>query len=81
MRVRVILHGWYNLGVESSDEPLELDLPEGTDIAGAAQALRERSPMLDANASLVIIGGKKVEVDRVLADGEEVHFYPVFSGG
>ena len=37
--------------------------------------------MLDAYASLVMIGGKKVEVNRVLVDGEEVHFYPVFSGG
>jgi hypothetical protein len=81
MRVRVMLHGWYRLGVEGSDKPLELDVPDGTDVAGVAQVLRRQSPMLDAYASLIIIEGSKVEVDRVLADAEEVHFYPIFSGG
>jgi hypothetical protein len=81
MRVRVMLHGWYRLGVEGSDSPLELDVPDGTDVAGLAQVLRQQSPMLDAYASLVMIGGTQVDVDRVLVDAEEVHFYPIFSGG
>ena len=81
MHVRVVLHGWYRVGLENPDGCLDVDVPEGTDIAGIAQTLRGRSPMLDAYASLVMIGGKKVEVNRVLVDGEEVHFYPVFSGG
>jgi hypothetical protein len=81
MHVRVVLHGWYTVGLENPDGCLDVDVPEGTDVAGIAQALRERSPMLDAYASLVMIGGKKVELNRVLMEGEEVHFYPVFSGG
>jgi molybdopterin converting factor small subunit len=60
---------------------VELTLPDGTDVAGVIEALRETSPMLDPRACLVIASGAQVPLDRTLKDGEEVGFYPTFSGG
>ena len=57
MRVRVTLHGWLKVGVEDPDGLVELTLPDGTDVAGVVEALRETSPMLDPWACLAIVGG------------------------
>jgi molybdopterin converting factor small subunit len=81
MRVRVILHGWLKVGVNDPDGLIELTLPDGTDVAGVIEALRETSTMLDPRACLAIVGGAQVPLDRILKDGEEVGLYPTFSGG
>ncbi|NIO72693.1 MAG: hypothetical protein GTN71_27655 [Anaerolineae bacterium] len=81
MRVRVTLHGWLKVGVDDPDGLVELTLPDGTDVAGVIEALRETSPMLDPRACLAIVGGAQVPLDRTLKDGEEVGLYPTFSGG
>ena len=58
-----------------------MTLPDGTDVAGVIEALRETSPMLDPRACLATVGGAQVPLDRTLKDGEEVGLYPTFSGG
>jgi len=81
MWVRAKLHGMFKIGVKDPDGVVELTLPDGADVAGLAEALHETSPMLDSRACLVMIGGASVPLDRTLEDGEEVHLYPIFSGG
>lgn len=81
MRVRATLHGLFRVGIDSPDGRLELTLPEGASVAMLAQMLRETSPAIDPWACLAMIGGERVSLDRSLADGEEVHLYPLFSGG
>ena len=81
MRVQAKLHGMFKIGVQDPDGVVELTLPDQTDVAGLIEVLRETSPMLDPRACLVMIGGARVPLDRTLKDGEEVHLYPIFSGG
>jgi len=69
------------IGVKDPDGVVELTLPDGTDVTGLAEALRETSPTLDPRACLAMIGGVIVSLDRTLKDGEEVHFYPTLTGG
>jgi len=81
MRVRAKLHGMFIIGVKDPDGVVELTLPDETDVAGLAEALRETSPTLDPRACLAMVGGAIVPLDRALKDGEEVHFYPTLTGG
>ena len=81
MQVRVTLYGWLRMGVSHSDDSLELTLPSGVDVAGVIEALRTTSPMLDPRSCLAMIDGARVPLDRILKEGEEMHLYPVFSGG
>ena len=81
MRVRVKLYGWLRIGVDDSDGLVQLTVPDGTDVAGVIEALRETSPLLDPRACLTLVGGASVPLDRTLEDGEELHLYPTFSGG
>jgi hypothetical protein len=81
MRVRVRLHGLFTVGVSDPDSLIELTLPDGTDMAGVIEALRETSPMLDPRSCLAMVGGERVLLDRTLKDGEEVCLYPIFGGG
>jgi len=81
MRIRAKLHAMFKIGVKDPDGVVELTLPDETDVAGLAEALREISPTLDPRACLAMIGGAIVSLDKVLKDGDEVHFYPLFTGG
>ncbi len=81
MQVRVTLHGWLKIGVGDPDGLIRLTLPDGTDVAGVIEAVRETSPLLDPRACLTLVSGASVPLDRTLKDGEELHFYPTFSGG
>jgi molybdopterin converting factor small subunit len=81
MWVRAKLHAMFKIGVKDPDGVVELTLPDGTDVTGLAEALREVSPTLDPRACLAMIGGTIVPLDRALKDGEEVHFYPTLTGG
>jgi len=71
----------FKIGVKDPDGIVELTLPDETDVAGLLEALRETSPTLDPRACLVMIGGVRVPLEQTLEDGEEVHLYPVFTGG
>ena len=81
MQIRVQLHGLLTAGLDDPDQPLELTLPEGTDVADVFEALHERSPMIDARACLALVNGVKVPLDWPLHDGDEVGLYHLFSGG
>ncbi len=81
MRVRAKLHAMFKIGVQDPDGVVELTLPDETDVAGLAEALRETSPTLDPRACLAMIGGAIVPLDQALRDGDEVHFYPTLTGG
>ena len=81
MRVRAKLHALFKIGVKDPEGIVELTLPEGTDIAGLVETLRETSPTVDPRACLVIIDDATVPLDYTLGDGEEVHLYPLFTGG
>jgi len=81
MRVRVILYGWFRLGVENPDGLIKLTLPDDTNIARVIEILRETSPMLHSRACLAMIGGARAPLDQTFKDGEEVGLYPIFSGG
>jgi hypothetical protein len=71
----------FTVGVDDPDSLIELTVPDGTDVAGVIEALRETSPMLDPRAVLAMVGGTRVLLDRTLKDGEEVCLYPIFGGG
>lgn len=71
----------FRVGVDDRDGLVELTLPDETDVAGMIEVVRETSPMLDPRACLVMISGAAAPLDRALKGGEEVHVYPIFSGG
>lgn len=81
MRVRVIAHGLLLAAVNHPDNSLELNVPEGTDIRGMIEILAERSPLFDPRASLAVVDGVKVPLDRPLQEGEHVHLHLLFGGG
>ena len=81
MRIRARLHALFKIGVKDPDGVVELTLPDGTDVAGLAEALHDTSPTLDPRACLAMIGGVRVPLNRTLNDGEEVDLYPLFTGG
>ena len=60
---------------------VELELPEGTDIAAVVEGFRQRSALFDPRACLAIVAGVKVPLDHVLQDGDQLDLYLPFSGG
>ncbi|MGD2179150.1 MAG: hypothetical protein PVG71_15165 [Anaerolineae bacterium] len=81
MRVRIRLYGLLTIGVNDPDHLVELTLPDGTDVGGMIESLSQTSPMFDPRSCFAMVGGGRVPLDRTLTDGEEVHLYPIFSGG
>jgi molybdopterin converting factor small subunit len=93
MRVQVCLHGWLRPGagkpeslVASRPEAaaggkVEMELPEGSDIAGAIAVLQGAGALPDRRGYVVMVDGRRASSDRALHDGEEVHLYPMISGG
>jgi molybdopterin converting factor small subunit len=79
--VRVKLYGTLTIGVRHPDHLVELTLPEGTDLQGMIESLRHTSPMFDPRSCFAMVKGRRVPLDRTLVDGDEVHLYPIFSGG
>ncbi len=81
LRISVKLFGAYRdaVGIEA----LERELPTGTDLAGLWSALGDEWPAL---AKLDPVRLSSVNLDfatdeRLLADGDEVAFFPPVSGG
>jgi hypothetical protein len=81
MQIRVKTHGPLAIRVGDPDGFVELTLPDGTHVAGVLEIFRETSSFFDSRSCLAVIGGKRVSLNRVLEDGEEVHLYHLFSGG
>jgi len=81
MRVRITAHGLLTAAVSDPDNTLELEVPEGTDIRGVIEILAERSPLFDLRASLAVVDGVRVRLERPLKEGEQVHLHLLFGGG
>jgi hypothetical protein len=81
MRIRVKLYGLLTIGVNDPDHLVALTVPDGTDVGGVIETLRQTSPMFDPRSCFAMVGGGRVPLDQTLTDGEEVHLYPMFSGG
>ena len=82
MRIRVVAHGLLTVAVEDPGGAIDLTVPDGSDVQQVLWILHDRSPVFDPRATPVaMIGGAQVALYRVLHDGEEVHLYPVLSGG
>ncbi len=81
MQVQVKVHGLLAIRVDDPDGFVELTLPDGTDVAGVLAVFRETSSFFDPRTCLALIDGERVELDRVLEQGEQVHLYHLFTGG
>jgi molybdopterin converting factor small subunit len=57
---------------------LKLDLPTGTTIQSLVERLEIK---LRGEALLLVVNGKIVKEDQVLAEGDEVRLIPAVSGG
>lgn len=81
MHIFVTVYGMLTAAVADPAHPLELEVPDGTDIRGVIDLLAERSPLFDVRASLAVIDGVKVPLERPLTDREHVHLHRIFGGG
>ncbi len=81
MLVRVKVFGLLVAAVDHPDRLIELDLPSGTDVAGAIRVLQETSSLFDPRSCLAVVGAVKVPPDHILRDGDDLHLYHVFGGG
>jgi hypothetical protein len=81
MRIRVVVHGLLTVAVRDPGNALDMTVPEGVDIRGLIEILQERSPVFDPRASIAVMEGARVPLDRTLQAGEELHLYPIFGGG
>jgi sulfur carrier protein ThiS len=79
MRITVRLHTILRRETpEGIVDRVELDLPEGASVAEAvAQLAIERRP----RTMLLVVNGKIVAEDRLLAEGDELRLVPGVSGG
>ena len=73
MRVRVTLHGWLKVGVDDPDGLIELALPDGTDVAGVIEALREKRI---AGAALDVYAKEPPDEDSPLLRMDNVALTP-----
>ena len=81
MRVRVLLFA--ELREAAGKTALELELPEGSTVAGLLAALRQSHPALAGPLSRakVAVGRRIAPEDRRLLPGEEVALLPPVGGG
>ncbi len=64
-------------------ERIELDLPDGADVARLRSALREQVPALGPLSSqlLVAVGNQYARDDTPLRPGDDIACFPPVSGG
>jgi len=62
---------------------LQLDVPDGTSVSGASDALAKRLPAIQQHLSGVAYAVNQSYVDRatILRDGDELALIPPVSGG
>lgn len=63
------------------EDTLELDVPEGTTVAGLKTLLAERAAALAEMPTACAVNRQYAEPDRALDAGDEVAFIPPISGG
>jgi hypothetical protein len=81
MLVRVVLHGWLKMRLDSSDGTMGLDLPPTCDVSGLIDFLQENSRLPEQQTFVAVIDGARAPRDQALRDGDIVHFYHPVSGG
>lgn len=81
LTVTVRVHGLLQAAVRHPDESLKVGLPAGADVLTLIEALSVRTPLFDPRATIAVVEGVKVPLDRKLRDGELVQLYPIFGGG
>ncbi len=81
MQTQIKVHGLLAIRVDDPDGLVTLTLPDGIDVAGVMAIFRQTSSFFDPRTCLALIDGERVELERVLEDGEEVQLYHLFSGG
>lgn len=79
MIVAVHLHTIYQLQTpDGLVKLLEMDLPPGSTL----RALVERLDVpIDPDNTLLVVNGRTVKFEDMLADGDQVHLIPAISGG
>ena len=81
LTVTVSVHGLLQAAVRHPDESLQVVLAAGADVLTLIEALSVRTPLFDPRATIAVVEGVKVPLDRKLCDGELVQLYPIFGGG
>ena len=81
MRIGVVVHGMLTAAVRDPGGKMQVEVPDGGDIKKVVEILGERSPLFDPRSCLAVVDGVRVPLDRVLAEGEQVHLYVMFGGG
>ena len=81
MRIGVVAHGMLTAAVREPGGEMQVDVPGGIDIKQLVEILSERSPLFDPRSCLAVMDGEKVPLDRMLAEGEQVHLHLIFGGG
>lgn len=81
MRVRLLFFAQYRDA--AGTEALDLELPEGADVAALVSTVRAREGGFDSLPSdpAVAVNQEYAALDRALADGDEVAFLPPVAGG
>jgi len=72
-----VIIGFYGRLAERFGRELELDVPDGTDVA----ALRARFDGLDAATVRALVNDTTAREDAILGPGDRVDFLPPLSGG
>ena len=79
MKVEVKFFARYREIVGSEDVDLELD--DGTTVVSLIARLVEKYPEFPSDPHMAAVNAEYVEPDVILNDGDEVAFFPPFSGG
>ena len=74
-------HGLLQAAVRHPDESLQVSLPAGADVLTLIEAFSVRTPASDPRATIAVVQGVKVPLDRKQCDGELVQLRPIFGGG
>ena len=81
MQVEVTLRGSLKRRLGDLGNPVKLDLPDGCNVGGLVEELRGLSYLPERRAYVAAVNGERSPSDLVLREGDQVHFYPIVSGG
>ncbi len=81
MTIGIWLHGWLRAVSTGPEDQIELCLPDGSSVRQVAEALRAGCRLPERSAFITVVGGMRVLAEHVLHDGDQLHLYPISSGG
>ena len=65
----------------TGNDEVEIDVEDGSTVAGLIARLAEEYPGFPADPHMVAVNAEYIEGDAALNLGDEVAFFPPFSGG